>query len=61
MNLNDLEEVIRTFAIGIEYDYKQSQPFQPKPHFLWEPLPWFCINYLNVGDCLVYNVSTNVY
>ncbi len=34
MNLNDLEEVIKTLAIGIEYDYKQSQPLQPKPHFL---------------------------
>jgi hypothetical protein len=37
MNLNDLEEVLGTFALGIEYDYKQSQPLQPKHHFLWEP------------------------
>jgi len=61
MNLNDLEEVLRTLTIGIKYDYKQSQPLQPKLHFLWEPLPWFCIDCPNVGDCLVYKVSTNVH
>jgi hypothetical protein len=58
MNLNDLEEVIKTLAIDIEYDYKQ---FQPKPHFLFQALPWFCIDCPNVGDCLVYNVSTNMH
>jgi hypothetical protein len=61
MNLNDLKEVILTLAIGIEYDYKQSQPLQPKPLFLWEPLPCFCIDCPNVGDCLVYKVSTNAH
>jgi hypothetical protein len=61
MNLNDLKEVLGTFSLGIEYDYKKSQPLQPKPHFSWEPLPWFCIDCLNVRDCLVYKISTNVH
>jgi hypothetical protein len=39
MNLNDSKEILRTLALGIEYDYKKSQPLQLKPHFLWEPLP----------------------
>ncbi len=39
MNLNDVEEVLRKLALGIEYDYKQSQPLQPKLHSLWGPLP----------------------
>jgi len=61
MNLNDIEEVLGTFALSIEYDYKPSQPLQPKPHFLWEPLPWFCIDCLNVRDYFVYKVSTNAH
>jgi len=61
MNLNDLKEILGTLVIGIKYDYKQSQPLQPKPHFLWEPLPCFCIDYPNVGDSLVYKALTNVH
>jgi purine-cytosine permease-like protein len=32
-----------------------------QPHFLWEPLPWFCIDCPYVGDYLVYKISTNVH
>ncbi len=60
MKLFDLENELETLALGCDCDCK-SHPVDPIPQFQLEPLPWFCIDHPNVGDCIVYKVSAEVH
>jgi len=59
MNLFDLENELETLARGCDCDCK-SHPVDPIPQFQLEPLPWFCIDHPNVGDCIVFEVSAEM-
>jgi len=60
MKLFDLENELETLALGCDCDCK-SHPVDPIPQFQLEPLPWFCIDHPNIGDCIVYKVSAEVH
>ncbi len=45
---------------GVDCNYKSS-PICLTPKFQLESLSWFCIDCPNVGNYLVYKVSTNVH
>jgi hypothetical protein len=50
---------LETLALGCDCDCK-SHPVDPIPQFQFEPLPWFCIDHPNVGDCIVFEVSAEM-
>jgi len=58
MRIIDLVKELTTLAlIGSSRSY--AQPKVEKIAYEIEPLPWYYIDYLDIGDFIVYKVSTN--
>ncbi len=60
MKLFDLENELETFALGCDCDCKNHR-VDPIPQFQLKPLPWFCIDHIDIGDCIVYKISAEVH